>query len=236
MYLDRPHQGGRAAAGHRPREPHLRPRRVEKGFGIVVDYYGVAQHLKEALAAYSDEDIDGALQSLKDEIPKLRDRHRRVLDCLPVTGHRRTSPTPRPASQLLADERLRAEFQVKLKQFLATLDMVLPRPEGLPFVNDAKTLAYIQARARNRYRGGRAADRQGGGREGPQADRRPRHLAGHRPEDPADRDHRRRLRRARRAKSAHPGPRPARWSTRSATTSASTWTRTPSVTRSSPSA
>lgn len=33
-----------------------------KRCGIVVDYYGVAQHLKEALAAYADEDIQGALQ------------------------------------------------------------------------------------------------------------------------------------------------------------------------------
>lgn len=39
-----------------------------------------------------------------------------------------------------------------LKQFLTTLDQVLPRPEALPFINDAKTLAYIQGRARNRYR------------------------------------------------------------------------------------
>jgi Domain of unknown function (DUF3387). len=54
--------------------------------------------------------------------------------------------------QLLADEKLRAEFHVKLKQFLATLDTVLPRPEGLPFVNDAKALTHIQAKARNRYR------------------------------------------------------------------------------------
>lgn len=30
-----------------------------KRCGIVVDYYGVAQHLKEALAAYADEDIQG---------------------------------------------------------------------------------------------------------------------------------------------------------------------------------
>ena len=29
---------------------------------------------------------------------------------------------------------------------------VLPRPEGLPFAPDAKKLAFIYARARNRYR------------------------------------------------------------------------------------
>jgi len=32
------------------------------------------------------------------------------------------------------------------------MDLVLPRPEGLPYVNDAKTLTHIQAKARNRYR------------------------------------------------------------------------------------
>ena len=41
---------------------------------------------------------------------------------------------------------------VKLKAFLASLDTVLPRPEGLPYTADAKRLAYIQARARNRYK------------------------------------------------------------------------------------
>ena len=54
--------------------------------------------------------------------------------------------------ELLACVKLRAEFSVKLKQFLNSLDMVLPRPEGLPFTRDAKTLAYLYARARNRYK------------------------------------------------------------------------------------
>ncbi len=123
---------------------------VEKGFGIVVDYYGVARHLKEALQAYSAEDVEGALESLKDEIPKLRDQHRRVVDLF--TSRNADIADTEACVQLLKDEKLRAEFHVKLKAFLATLDLVLPRPEGLPFVNDAKTLAHIQAKARNRYR------------------------------------------------------------------------------------
>jgi type I restriction enzyme R subunit len=55
---------------------------------------------------------------------------------------------------LLEDERLYAEFKVKLTLFLETLDLVLPRPEGLPYKADAKTLAFIYGRARNRYRRG----------------------------------------------------------------------------------
>lgn len=122
-----------------------------KRCGIVVDYYGVAQHLKEALAAYADEDIEGALASIKDEIPVMRDRHQRVVDLF--RKHGVTSFKDSEACvDLLASERLRAEFAVKLKAFLASLDTVLPRPEGLPFTADAKRLAYIYARARNRYK------------------------------------------------------------------------------------
>ncbi|MDM7480788.1 MAG: type I restriction endonuclease subunit R [Halomonas sp.] len=122
-----------------------------KSHGIVVDYFGVANHLKEALAAYSEEDIEGALQSLKDEIPLLRDRHLRVVDVLRGQGVDDLDDTEE-AVQALADERVRAEFVVKLKEFNRGLDDVLPRPEGLEFVNDAKRLAYIHALARNRYK------------------------------------------------------------------------------------
>jgi type I restriction enzyme R subunit len=116
-----------------------------------VDYYGLAHHLKEALNVYAEEDIDGALQSLKDEIPVLRDRHLRVVDLFRSRGIDSLADVE-ACVEALADERLRAEFAVKLKSFLTTLDVVLPRPEGLPFAPDAKKLAFIYARARNRYR------------------------------------------------------------------------------------
>ncbi|ORC47818.1 restriction endonuclease subunit R [Burkholderia sp. A27] len=122
-----------------------------KKFGIVVDYFGLAHHLKQALAVYADEDIDGALQSLKDEIPVLRDRHIRVVDLFRSRGIENLADHE-ACVEALQDERLRAEFTVKIKQFLDMLDVVLPRPEGLPFAPDAKMLAFIYARARNRYR------------------------------------------------------------------------------------
>ncbi|MBL9027441.1 MAG: type I restriction endonuclease subunit R [Myxococcales bacterium] len=124
-----------------------------KTAGIVVDYYGIARHLKDALTAYSVEDIDGALQSLADEIPKLRDRHQRVIALFEARDID-VRKDAEAAVEALADERLRAEFSVKLKQFLATLDLVLPRPEALPFVPDAERFGEIYIRARNRYRDG----------------------------------------------------------------------------------
>jgi type I restriction enzyme, R subunit len=122
-----------------------------KRCGIVVDYYGVAQHLKEALAAYADEDVEGALASLKDEVPVLRERHLRVVDLFRKRDIESLDDTE-ACVDALGDEKLRAEFFVKLKAFVASLDTVLPRSEGLPFSADAKQLAYIHARARNRYK------------------------------------------------------------------------------------
>ncbi|MCA3106719.1 MAG: type I restriction endonuclease subunit R [Rhodocyclaceae bacterium] len=147
MYLDRPIREAELL------QTIARVNRTGHGkqFGIVVDYFGLAHHLKEALNVYAEDDIDGALQSLKDEIPVLRDRHLRVVDLFRSRGIDSLADTE-ACVEALADERLRAEFAVKLKAFLGTLDVVLPRPEGLPFAPDAKKLAFIYARARNRYR------------------------------------------------------------------------------------
>jgi type I restriction enzyme R subunit len=149
MYLDRPIKEAELlqaiARVNRTDTP-------QKAAGILVDYHGVANHLKEALAAYSQEDIEGALQSLKDEIPKLRDRCQRAVDIFRTRGV--DIDDEEGCIQLLKDEKLRAEFTVKLKQFLTSLDVVLPRPEGLPFVTSAKKLSMIYSRARSRYREG----------------------------------------------------------------------------------
>ncbi|MBP6381887.1 MAG: type I restriction endonuclease subunit R, partial [Pseudomonadales bacterium] len=147
MYLDRPIREAELL------QTIARVNRTGHGkrFGIVVDYFGLAHHLKEALSVYADEDIDGALQSLKDEIPVLRDRHLRVIDLFRNRGIE-SLEEHEACVEALSDDRLRAEFAVKLKQILDMLDVVVPRPEGLPFVADAKRLAFIYARARNRYR------------------------------------------------------------------------------------
>ncbi len=42
-----------------------------KKCGYVVDYYGVANHLTEALKAYAAEDVDGVLHDLREEVAKL---------------------------------------------------------------------------------------------------------------------------------------------------------------------
>jgi type I restriction enzyme R subunit len=128
-----------------------------KEVGLLVDYYGVGAHLRKALQSYAPEDAEdavGALASIKDDLPKLRDRRARVVAVFAQAGIETfdSDEDVEACVQVLADEALRARFGVVLKQFLSTLDVVLPRPEGLAYVKDAKRFGRIQLVARRRYR------------------------------------------------------------------------------------
>jgi type I restriction enzyme, R subunit len=146
MYLDR------SIREHELLQAIARVNRTSEGksYGLVVDYYGVAHHLTEVLSVYSDADIEGALTSIRDELPTLRDRHLKVTKIFTDRGV--SLDDTENAALLLGDIPLRAEFQVALKEFMTSLDMVLPRPEGLPYVRDAKRLGFIHLRAANLYR------------------------------------------------------------------------------------
>lgn len=123
----------------------------KKSCGIVVDYFGVAHHLQKALSVYAKKDIEGALRSIKDELPNLRRRHKQVCSIF----HQRDLDfygDVESCIQALVNDKLRAQFSVALKQFLILLDAILPRAEALSYTGDAKQLAYVYARARNRYR------------------------------------------------------------------------------------
>jgi len=145
LYIDR------LMKGHELLQAVARANRTApgKGYGLVVDYVGLALRLQEALSVYRDEDIVGALSSIRDELPILADRHQRVLSIFGGLDVRTQSDA---CVALLRDKRLRADFGVKLRQFLDTFGNVLPRPEALPYVADAKALGFINIRARNLYR------------------------------------------------------------------------------------
>jgi type I restriction enzyme R subunit len=130
-----------------------------KQHGLVVDYYGVGAHLQDAFAAYGPEDAEdtiGAIRNIGDELLALRDKHGEAIAVFSQAGieHLDTEKDVEDCIQLLEDEGLRARFDVAVREFLATLDMILPRPEGLEFVADAKRLSLIQLRTRRRYRDG----------------------------------------------------------------------------------
>jgi type I restriction enzyme R subunit len=147
MYLDR------FMEGHELLQAIARVNRCRNGktHGLVVDYYGVGDRLTEALAMYAREDIKGALVSIKDELPKLDDRHRRVLDLF----HRNEIADITDVDacvNLLRDVDVRADFIDKFGDFAESMDIILPRPEALPYIYDLKLLGFINKTAANRYR------------------------------------------------------------------------------------
>jgi len=125
-----------------------------KTCGYVIDYYGVANHLQEALKAYAAEDVEGTLKDLKDEIAKLDPQRRRIRMLFTERGvtPTATEQAKEACVQLLADPQLFDRYEAVLRKFLATVDKVLPRPDVKPFIPDSRLFAEIQLRARRRYR------------------------------------------------------------------------------------
>ena len=147
MYLDRPIREAELlqAIARVNRTGH------GKKVGIVVDYYGVAQHLKEALERLRRRGHRGRAAEPEGRDPGAARPAPARGGSVPQPRHRapgRHRSLRRGAGRRAAARRVRGQAEA----FLDTLDMVLPRPEGLPFVPDAKRLAFIYARARNRYR------------------------------------------------------------------------------------
>ena len=148
MYLDR------RAHGYELLQAIARVNRTykRKDRGLVVDYYGLAHHVKEALDLYAGGDVEGALRPIRDELPLLADRHQRIVSLFASRGCNLGDTDA--CVNLLYDARLRAQFVIHLREFLQTLNTVLPRPEALLYVPDARQLGLVRARAFKRYRDG----------------------------------------------------------------------------------
>jgi type I restriction enzyme R subunit len=123
-----------------------------KAVGYVVDYYGVSHHLAQALEAYAADDIDGALTSLNDEVPRLAAAHAAVRQLFAAANDLSSIAAQDACVEALADERLRARFETALKAFTRSMEIVLPSEKALPYVADAKAFGTIALLARRRYR------------------------------------------------------------------------------------
>jgi len=127
-----------------------RVNRVQKNKfrGYIVDYYGLSDYLTEALEMFSTEDISGALIELKEEIPRLRNAHNRVMKYFKGLDTNNTES----CVLLLEDERRRQSFHADFQAFSRMMDIILPDSAAAPFLVDLKRWGKISVRARNLYR------------------------------------------------------------------------------------
>lgn len=165
MYLDK------KISEHNLLQAIARVNRVypDKQCGYIVDYVGLSNHLREALSIYSaddQEEILDAFKGVESEIPVLEVRYRRLLQLFEDAGIKNIQAFVEQKIADAKDEYLllekildsledikrRETFNVYLKKFLGSLDVVMPNTLGRPFTIPAKRFGYIHAKARQRFK------------------------------------------------------------------------------------
>ncbi len=149
-----------------------RTNRVKKGKkrGYVVDYIGLTDNLTEALTLYAatdeQEELAQGLKSITSEVPVLEERYQRLLQLFAehkvvkvrefVEGQLATTEEDaavvHAAVKLLKDEKIRSDFDVYLKKFLMSMDIILPHKAAHPYRLPAKRLGYILRVTKERYK------------------------------------------------------------------------------------
>lgn len=165
MYVDK------IVKSHNLLQTIARVNRVAKGKnrGYIVDYVGLTEHLKEALSIYATDDQEELRDSLKDissELPVLEARYRRlvqlfqdlkVVDIEPWVQQKITEPKRQfdimeQAIEVMSDLKQRANFEVFLKKFLQSMDIILPNSAATPFKIPVKRFGYLLAKVKDRYK------------------------------------------------------------------------------------
>ncbi|MCL4560188.1 MAG: HsdR family type I site-specific deoxyribonuclease [Chloroflexi bacterium] len=142
LYLDR------VITDHNLLQAIARVNRVSnanKDKGFVVDYVGVGHHLKRALDAYDDreqEEIIDAMNSKDEEINKLLQAHREVLEFLSKYGLTDISDSD-AFFDLFYDEDIRFEYILAFQKLTQAFNNVMPRKEALDIWQDYLNLTQV---------------------------------------------------------------------------------------------
>ncbi len=149
-----------------------RVNRVAKGKkrGYVVDYIGLANHLTEALTLYAatdeQEELRDGLKNITSELPVLEERYQRLVQFFMaarvkgmedfvqgrLAGIEADATVVHAAVTALKEEKRRADFEVYLKKFLMSMDIILPHEAAQDYRVPAKRLGYILSVTKERYK------------------------------------------------------------------------------------
>lgn len=137
--------------------------------GFVVDYIGLSNHLIEALSIYAEEDvqdIQAGLKNLLTELPILEERFQRLLHHFRAAGvgqveafvkgglpdARSEVAVVHSAVTAMKDIKRRADFEVYLKKFLQSLNLILPNAAGHSYRGPARRFGYLLRMVKERYK------------------------------------------------------------------------------------
>ncbi|WP_348528312.1 type I restriction endonuclease subunit R [Methanothrix sp.] len=130
-------------------------REVNKNYGLVVDYWGLAGELQKALKMYSEKDIMGMVHTdyRKEYLPRLQAAHSAAMNFFREVPRQADELAYKDACvQYLEPEDRRVVFDQRFKTFSDYMDMLLPDPKALEYRPDLLLLADIRIRAMRRYR------------------------------------------------------------------------------------
>ncbi|MDD1760820.1 MAG: type I restriction endonuclease subunit R [Methanothrix sp.] len=130
-------------------------REVNKNYGLVVDYWGLAGELQKALKMYSEKDVVGMVNTdyMKEYLPRLQAAHSTAMNFFREVPSQADELAYKDACvQYLEPEDRRVVFDQRFRTFSDYMDMLLPDPNALEYRRDLIFLADIRIRAMRRYR------------------------------------------------------------------------------------
>jgi type I restriction enzyme, R subunit len=140
-----------------------------KNRGYIVDYIGLTEHLREALSIYAaddQEDIQQTLKNINNELPILETRYLRLIELFEaggvdqieafvtqqITDLEAKLAILEQAIELMEDLQQRSNFQLYFKQFMQSMDIILPNAAANAYKISAKRFGFIMNQVKERYK------------------------------------------------------------------------------------
>lgn len=144
MYLDRP------LKEHNLLQAIARVNRTcgeTKKCGYVVDYYGISNHLEEALEIFDKEELEEPMESIDAVYSQMLSYREAVMNMFKGVDN---NDLDNLVKRLEAEDK-RAEFELAYKRFASTMEQILPTHVATDIINDLRWLSYIRAAAKARF-------------------------------------------------------------------------------------
>jgi type I restriction enzyme R subunit len=120
-----------------------------KTYGLIVDYSGITKHLQKALDIFEEDDIQGALEPIELELDELRIRHKEAMSFFNDIDKNDNSAI----IEKFESANVRDDFEYAFKMFSKALDVILPKKEADPYIEDFNFLSKKRFLVRTSYEG-----------------------------------------------------------------------------------